>query len=109
MAQKDSSSVGVGIRLVCLGHMIYLMLVVILSFPLALLLQQLNLVSVDSYFLFTLWVWGFWAMGLIQFVYVIPLFYVQQRQRNRSHVVDGIIIAASITLLLSGSCYSMSA
>jgi hypothetical protein len=54
------------------------------------------------YFLWTLLM----ALGLTQLVYIVPLILIA-RSNGRPGKVKGLIIAASITLLLNAACWSL--
>ena len=46
------------------------------------------------------------GIGLIQLVYVLPM-YFQFRKQGKSDTAKGMVIAASITALLNATCWGM--
>ena len=48
--------------------------------------------------------WGLFGIGIAQLIYVVPAIIVLRRRREFA-VLKGLIIGATITALLNGSCW----
>lgn len=48
--------------------------------------------------------WG--GAGLVQLVYVVPL-YLRLREKGRTETAKGLVIAASLIILINASCWGL--